>query len=103
MADLPITKLSGLDVQFKSGETVQGFYVPAATTAQITTLTASPEMRNGVILYNSTSNIYQVYQNGALNYVNTSPITASGVGLNGGSPVILPSGAADTVEVQANE
>lgn len=44
--------------------TSQGFYAPKLTTAQIAAI-AAPTLTNGGIVYNTTTNFLQVYQNGA--------------------------------------
>jgi hypothetical protein len=80
---MTITTLTGLSVQPESvngtipTSKIHGFYVPRLTTAQITALaTESPlELRNGGVVYNTTLNIYQVYET----YVtsNVAPLTTS--------------------------
>lgn len=47
-----------------------GFYAPQLTQTQITAI-ASSTLKNGAIVYNTTTNTFQVYQNGAWNVLNT--------------------------------
>lgn len=106
MSKAPITRLTGLDVQpnlnpTNGSSTPHGFYIPLLTTAQIALIPAT-ELRNGLIVANSTTNALQVRLNGALRNVNTSLATATGEGLNG-SPVILPSGTRAAVELVGNQ
>lgn len=102
MSKAPITRLTSLDIQPNSTATVShGFYIPLLTTAQIVLIPAN-ELRNGLLVANSTTNALQVRLNGTLRNVNTSLATASGVGLDG-SAVILPSGLRANVEVAANQ
>lgn len=104
MSKAPITRLTGLDVQpnlttTNGSSAAHGFYIPLLTTAQIATIPTT-ELRNGLLVANSTTNALQVRLNGALRNVNTSVATA-GAGLTG-LPVILPTGTAVAVEVAAN-
>lgn len=48
-----------------------GFYAPRLTTAQIAAISAST-LQNGAIVYNTTTNMFQVYQNGAWTNLTTS-------------------------------
>lgn len=43
--------------------TSQGLYVPQLTTTQITAIT-TPTLQNGAVVYNTSTNTFQVYQNG---------------------------------------
>ncbi len=108
MGKAPITRYTGLDVQPDPNlpSSVHALYAPKLTTAQ-SNLIKTTELRNGALIYNITTNTYQIYQ--SLNGVNAwfnlaaSPITAAtGVGLISGSPVILPTGTAAAVEVAGN-
>jgi hypothetical protein len=98
-----ITRINGgLQVAANTTNKNNGFYAPQLTTAQRDVIPAAT-LVNGAIIYNTTTNTFQNYTNGAWNNVNSSVATA-GVGLvAGSSPVILPSGARATVEVAQNQ
>ena len=93
MPKAPITRLTGLDIQPQSvvvnglstipNSKIHGLYVPNLTTAQIVTLaTKSPaELRNGAIVYNTTTNTFQIY---------TSYITAAGITTSAWLPLGIP-------------
>jgi hypothetical protein len=96
-----ITRVSSLAITPSSTNKNNGFYAPQLTTVQRDAIPAST-LTNGAIIYNTTTNTFQNYTNGAWNNLNSSVATA-GVGLvAGSSPVILPSGASADVEVPAN-
>jgi hypothetical protein len=82
---------------------LKGMYVPSLTTTQINTLVDSDGDHTALIAYDKPLNVYKGLINGVINTFNTSPATATGVGLTSGSPSILPSGTAVAVEVVANE
>lgn len=109
MSTTSITRLTGLNVQPEAingtiaEPYLHGFYVPSLTTAQITTLAASTEMRDGVLVYDNELEAYKVRQNGVLYTLNSSVATVTGVGLTSGTPFIFPSGPAAAVEVAANQ
>jgi len=98
-----ITRINGgLQVAANTTNKNNGFYAPQLTTAQRDVIPAAT-LGNGAIIYNTTTNTFQNYTNGAWNNVNSSVATA-GVGLvAGSSPVILPSGVNAQVEVPANQ
>lgn len=72
MADLTLTSLTGLDLQPETingkipPSKLHGFYVPELTTVEINSLLNKPEMRNGFIAYDSTTNVYQGLTNDQL-------------------------------------
>lgn len=99
MTKAAITRVSNLEVS-TSKTSNNGFYAPRLTTAQITAIPASI-LVNGAIVYNTTTNRFQNYIDGAWNVLNSSVATA-GEGLTGTS-VILPSGEENDVQVTANE
>ena len=98
-----ITRINGgLQVAANATNKNNGFYAPQLTTAQRDAIPATT-LVNGAIIYNTATNTFQNYTNGAWNNLNSSVATA-GVGLvAGSSPAILPSGTAVAVEVAANE
>ena len=97
-----ITTFSSLAVKESPTNKDNGFYAPQLTTAQRDAIPATT-LVNGAIIYNTATNTFQNYTNGAWNNLNSSVATA-GVGLvAGSSPAILPSGTAVAVEVAANE
>jgi hypothetical protein len=98
-----ITTLSALSIVPSSTNNNNGFYAPQLTAAQITAIPATT-LRNGAIVYNTTLNFFQVYVNGAWNFLNSGAAAGvAGVGLVAGSPLVVPSGTANAVEVNANE
>lgn len=105
-----ISRFTGINVQPESNDLgvinnsdLHGFYVPSLTTAQITTLVATPEMNNGAVIYDNVLNIFRVWQNGALYTLGTTNGTVTGVGLTSGSPFVFPQGPSAAVEVVANQ
>lgn len=77
MSKAPITRVSGLSVTPSSTNKNNGLYAPQLTTTQITAIPAAT-LINGAILYNSTTNLYQGYQSGALVNFPTSPLAQGG-------------------------
>lgn len=108
-----IPRLTGLSIQPDPSlpNHPHGLYAPALPTATIAKLipetTPGGELRNGAIIYDTTTNTYKGYQsvNGANTFVNfnTGAVTAAtGIGLILGSPLVLPQGTRLAVEVPAN-
>jgi hypothetical protein len=58
-----ITRVPNLAITPVSTNKNNGLYAPQLTTTQITTIPAST-LTNGAIVYNTTTNTFQVYQNG---------------------------------------
>jgi len=54
---------------------INGFYAPKLTTTQITAIPATT-LTNGAIVYNTTTNTFQVYQNGAWTNLSTGATNA---------------------------
>lgn len=106
MPKVAITRVTGLSVTPNTTTTISkntGLYAPQLTPAQIAAIPAAT-LVNGAIVYNTTTNLYNIYQNGAWFTLNSSPTTVSGIGLvAGNSPFLFPSGTAATVEVAANQ
>jgi len=99
MSRTAITRINGgLEIVSNPSTTSNnGFYAPQLSTAQRDAITAS----NGAIIYNTTTLLFQVRQNGAWNTLTSSSI-AVGTGLvAGSSPVIIPSGTKAAVEAAA--
>ncbi len=98
-----ITRVPNLAIAPVSSNKNNGLYAPQLTTAQRDAIPAAT-LANGAIIYNTSVNLFQSYQNGAWYTLTMSPTTVTGVGLAAGSaPFILPSGAAAAVEVPANQ
>jgi len=98
-----ITRVPNLAITPVSTNKNNGLYAPQLTTAQRDAIPAAT-LVNGAIIYNTSINLFQSYQNGAWYTLTTSPTTVTGVGLVAGSaPFILPSGTAAAVEVAANQ
>ena len=73
MPKAPVTRINGA-FQVAANTTTNdnnGFYAPQLTTAQITAIPAGT-LLNGAIVYNTTTNTFQVYQNGAWNNMTTA-------------------------------
>jgi len=83
MSKAPITRLTGLDIQPNINEPLHGFYIPQLTATQIIALgnTSPLELRNGAIVYNTTTNTFQIY---------TSYITAAGITTSAWLPLGIP-------------
>lgn len=113
MSTTDITRLTSLRIQpqLNNGvlqdQNIKGMYAPNYTTAQINTLVATTGDatfgHDALVVYDTDLNVYKGVKNGVVNTFNTSPATATGVGLVTGSPLILPTGPAAAVEVAANE
>jgi len=101
-----ITRVPNLAITPVSTNKNNGLYAPRLTTAQINAIPAAT-LVNGAIIYNTTSNTYQIYQviNGASAWGNLGATTsgATGIGLTTGTPFTLPSGPIAAVEVVANQ
>lgn len=97
-----ITRING-GLQVATNTTANnGFYAPQLTTAQRDAISAAV-LRNGAIIYNTTTNTFQNYTNTLWNNLNSSIATAGAGLVAGSSPVILPSGPRNTVEVAENQ
>lgn len=72
-----ITRVSSMVVDSSYNDTNQnnGFYAPQLTTAQIAAILAST-LQNGAIVYNTTTNTFQVYQNGGWTNLTTGATNA---------------------------
>ena len=98
-----ITRINGgLQVAANTTNKNNGFYAPQLTTAQRDAIPAAT-LVNGAVVYNTTTNTFQNYTNGAWNNLNSSVATAGAGLVAGSSPVILPSGGRAAVELLANE
>jgi hypothetical protein len=76
MPKAAITRVTGLSVTPNTTPTISkntGLYVPKLTPAQITAIPAAT-LTNGAVVYNTTTNTYQVYQNAAWLNLSTSPV-----------------------------
>lgn len=102
MADTPITKLSALDITPDPNNPNNGFYVPELTTEQRDAI-PSDTLRNGLIIYNSHLNMFQVRMNAEWYHLNVSVPAPNGIAGVNGSPLILPTGERADVEVAENE
>jgi len=102
MSKPAITRVSNLAITPSSTNKNNGFYAPQLTAAQIAAIPAAT-LVNGAIIYNTTTNTFQNYINGAWNNLNSSVATPTGVGLASGTAFVLPSGTRIAVEVAANE
>ena len=59
-------------------------------------------VKNGTMIYNITSGLFQLFRNGQWENISTNITTATGVGLTS-SPFSIPSGPRASVEVVANQ
>ena len=59
-------------------------------------------VKNGTMIYNITSGLFQLFRNGQWENISTNITTATGVGLTS-SPFSIPSGPRANVEVAANQ
>lgn len=62
----------------------------------------SVKVKNGTMIYNITSGLFQLFRNGQWENISTNITTATGVGLTS-SPFSIPSGPRASVEVAANQ
>ncbi len=69
----PITRVSNLEIKSDARNKEKGFYVDELTTAQ---RDAIPTLRNGLVIYNITTNTFQAYQNGAWTNLTTGAATS---------------------------
>jgi len=60
------------------------------------------KVKNGTMIYNITSGLFQLFRNGQWENISTNITTATGVGLTS-SPFSIPSGPRANVEVAANQ
>ena len=60
------------------------------------------KVKNGTMIYNITSDLFQLFRNGQWENISTNITTATGVGLTS-SPFSIPSGPRANVEVAANQ
>ena len=60
------------------------------------------KVKNGTMIYNITSGLFQLFRNGQWENISTNITTATGVGLTS-SPFSIPSGPRASVEVAANQ
>jgi hypothetical protein len=60
------------------------------------------KVKNGTMIYNITSGLFQLFRNGQWENISTNITTATGVGLTS-SPFSIPSGPRASVEVMANQ
>lgn len=60
------------------------------------------KVKNGTMIYNITSGLFQLFRNGQWENISTNITTATGVGLTS-SPFSIPSGPRASVEVVANQ
>ena len=116
MADLSlITEFSGItitsDQYTGTNNTNATFAVASVTTAQRDLLenvtpyvvnAVTVKVKNGTMIYNITSGLFQLFRNGQWENISTNITTATGVGLTS-SPFSIPSGPRANVEVAANQ
>lgn len=116
MADISlITEFSGItitsDQNTGTKNTNATFAVASVTTAQRDLLeNVTPyvvngitvKVKNGTMIYNITSGLFQLFRNGQWENISTNITTATGVGLTS-SPFSIPSGPRANVEVAANQ
>jgi hypothetical protein len=69
----PITRVSNLEIKSDARNKEKGFYVDQLTTAQ---RDAIPTVRNGLVIYNTTTNTFQAYENGAWTNLATGAATS---------------------------
>lgn len=119
MSDLSnITQFSGITItsdQTTGTNNPQAtFAVSSLTKNQITNLEnvtkyqisgtgAFYKVKPGTMVFNITSNIFQIFINGAWQNVFSINTTATGGGLTNGAPFVYPSGPRIEVEVDANQ
>lgn len=101
-----ITRVPNLAITPVSTNKNNGLYAPQLTAAQRDAIPVAT-LANGAIIYNTTSNTYQIYQviNGVSAWSNLGATTsgATGAGLTTGTAFTLPSGPRASVEVPANQ
>lgn len=116
MADLSlITEFSGITItsdQYTGTNNPNGtMAVASVTTAQRDLLenvtpyvvnAVTVKVKNGTMIYNITSGLFQLFRNGQWENISTNITTATGVGLTS-SPFSIPSGPRANVEVAANQ
>ena len=116
MADLSlITEFSGITItsdQYTGTNNPNGtMAVASVTTAQRDLLenvtpyvvnAVTVKVKNGTMIYNITSGLFQLFRNGQWENISTNITTATGVGLTS-SPFSIPSGPRASVEVMANQ
>ena len=116
MADLSlITEFSGVTITSDQNTGTKNpnatFAVASVTTTQRDLLenvtpyvvnAVTVKVKNGTMIYNITSGLFQLFRNGQWENISTNITTATGVGLTS-SPFSIPSGPRANVEVAANQ
>ena len=117
MADLSnITQFSGItitsDQTTGSNNPQATFAVSSLTQTQINNLenvtsytvgANTVKVKPGTMVFNITSNIFQIFINGVWQNVFSVNTTATGIGLTNRAPFVYPSGQKENVEVAANQ
>ena len=98
-----VTRVSNLQISPVPSNKNNGFYAPQLTTAQINAIPATT-LVNGAIVYNTTTNLFQLYQNGVWSNLTVTRITtvaANYTVLNTDTIIGVNSGAARTITLPA--